>query len=196
MTRPHETIHLQDSEDDEVVQALQKTIEENPDYPLPAGYIKVTTKSEVTEYRIPPNLLPFVGRAHVLVVPLIDDLLSELFGIHYLEPFLSVKEEIRVKPVMKKPKKVLGNKDCGHIIERLVPFGPRGQVRTGFTSPHANVLLSPKLELEVAKRDPLDRPYFAEVAQTVELLIQAVERGSKDIYDAKPEKIINQALQL
>ena len=52
------------------------------------------------------------------------------------------------------------------------------------------------MELEVAKRDVADRDFYAEVAQTVELLILAVERGSNNIYDSKPEKIINQALQL
>lgn len=83
---------------------------------------------------------------------------------------------------MKKPKKVLASKDAVHIIDRLVPFGPRGQIRQGFTSPQAKVLLSPKLELEVAKRDKKDRDHYGEVAQTVELLVQAVERGSKDIY--------------
>jgi len=34
-----------------------------------------------------------------------------------------------------------------------------------------------------------------EVAQTVELILQAIERDSNDIYDAKPKQMQNKALQ-
>lgn len=37
-----------------------------------------------------------------------------------------------------------------------------------------------------------DRDICDEVAQTLELLLQAVERGKTDIYDIKPKQIVNQ----
>ena len=43
---------------------------------MPAGYIKIKEKSEHLENRLPEwNLLPFIGRAPILVVPILDDLI-------------------------------------------------------------------------------------------------------------------------
>ena len=93
---------------------------------MPAGYVKVVTKTEKIDYRVAPELLPYIGRAAVLIVPILDDLVNELFGFHYLEPYTTIEEEVKVKAIMKKPKKVLGSKDAVHIIDKLVSFGPRG----------------------------------------------------------------------
>lgn len=55
---------------------LTSRIKENIDYPLPSGYIKVKEKYENINYKIPNGLLPFIGRARVLVIPIIDELIN------------------------------------------------------------------------------------------------------------------------
>jgi hypothetical protein len=71
-------------------------------------------------------------------------------------------------------------------------FGVGGRARQGFLSPIAKVLLPNNLRLLVNEED--DKDHFDEVAQTMELMVQALERGSTNIYDAKPAKIVNQAI--
>lgn len=40
----------------------------------------------------------------MLVVPILDDLINELFDFHILEPFVSYTETVRVKAILQKPK--------------------------------------------------------------------------------------------
>ena len=70
---------------------------------MPAGYIKIKEKSEHLENRLPEwNLLPFIGRAPLLVVPILDDLIFELFHFHILEPFSVIEEKIKIKSLNSK----------------------------------------------------------------------------------------------
>ena len=64
------------NKEDDVLNVLTGRIKENIDYPLPPGYIKVKEKYENLSYKIPNGLLPFIGRARVLVIPIIDELIN------------------------------------------------------------------------------------------------------------------------
>jgi hypothetical protein len=55
------------------------------------------------------------------------------------------------------------------------------------------VLLPPLYDLFVKESSQVDRPLYHDVAQTMELIILAVERGASDVYDTRPVKIINNA---
>lgn len=81
--------------------------------------------------------------------------------------------------------------DAVHIIDNIKPFGIGGKPRNAKLSPIGKVLISPTLKLEIAKQPEWDHRLYEEVAQTVELLVQAVERGSENIYDTKPKPVMN-----
>ena len=184
-------------------------MDQSAGYPLPAGYTKVKQHSEVTFYKLPVDpfsayedeeteqkpfvdgLLPFIGRARILVVPLLDDIINELFDFHILEPMIEYTEHTRVKAILQKPPPKLGSQDAAHIVENNKPFGVGGKPRFAKLSALSKVPLSNFLKLEVAKSD--NKVLAEEVAQTVELLVSAVERDSKDIYDFRPRSIVNQA---
>jgi len=72
-----------------MVTVLSQRLATNPDYPLPPGYSKVKERREIIEYTLPEGLLPFLGRAYILVAPIIHDLIDELFQIKTLEPIIS-----------------------------------------------------------------------------------------------------------
>ena len=137
------------------------------------------------------GLLPFIGRARILIIPLLDDLINELFDFHILEPTVEYTEHTRVKAILQKPAAKLGSQDAAHIIENNKPFGVGGKPRFAKLTALSKVPLSNFLKLEVAKSKPESKVLVEEVAQTVELLLSAVERQSKDIYDFKPRSIVN-----
>jgi len=112
-----------------MVTILTQWLGTNPDYPLPPGYLKVKERKEMLKYKLPEGLLPFLGRAYILVAPIIHDLIDELFEIKTLEPVISYEDFNRVKPILQKPKTNLREVDAVHIIDQFKPFGTNGHVR-------------------------------------------------------------------
>jgi len=47
-------------------------------------------------------MVPFVGEAKVVAIELVDELLSDLFDFHVIEPIVTMQEEYRVKPSMQR----------------------------------------------------------------------------------------------
>ena len=51
--------------------------------PIPEGYYRVYEKELVTEYSL-PDYLP-IGESKRVAVEVLDELLNDLFGVHFLE---------------------------------------------------------------------------------------------------------------
>jgi hypothetical protein len=79
---------------------LNERLEENPEYPLPSGFIKVKERTESQKFKLPDNMMPFIGRARILIIPILDELIDELFKVHYLEPFVSYEDHVKVKAIL------------------------------------------------------------------------------------------------
>ena len=75
----------------------------------------------VYNYSVPKAALPVVGEAKAACVEVLDELVSKLFDIHVLEPIVSVQEQYRVKPTIRRPaqeKNRSGRADVLGIIQR------------------------------------------------------------------------------
>ncbi len=130
--------------------------------------------------------MPFVNKSTTVAVYILDELLDKLFNFHFLEPYVIYEDTLKIKKVFVKPKVELRSLDAAHVVNPARPFGTDGKLRSAKLSPLQKVLLPPKMKLLIYDRAPEDQKHCEEVAQTLELIIQAVERGSEDIYDAKP----------
>ncbi len=64
---------------------------------LPEGYQKVKQRSQIYSYELPPELLQAVGMAKAVSVELLDEIISEMFNFHFLEPMITYDETIKVK---------------------------------------------------------------------------------------------------
>jgi len=54
---------------------------------------------------VPDDLIPFIGKGAMLALPIIDDLISQLFPeTHVLEPFTEFDQTLKIKSVLSKPK--------------------------------------------------------------------------------------------
>jgi hypothetical protein len=142
---------------------------------------------------MPTQILPFVSRSTTVAVYILDDLLNKLFNFHFLEPYVIYSDTSKIKKIFQKPKKELRSVDAVHLVNPARPFGTEGKLRN-FISPISKVVLPARMKLLVYDADPKKQDHIEEVAQTLELIIQALERGSQDIYDAKPRQILNKAL--
>ena len=186
-------VNKEEEEEDEMIAELTVRLEENQDFPLPAGYALITEKVETLQYYMPKQILPFVKQSTAQVAYILDEILFKAFNFHFLEPYVIYQEVTKVKKVFQKPKKELRSVDASHIVTPARPFGTDGQVRY-YISPIAKVVLPPKMKLMVLDQDPAKQAMLEEVAETVELILQALERGTNDIYDAKPKQLLNKAL--
>jgi hypothetical protein len=61
----------------------------DPQYPIPEGFFKVVEKTPVYDYRIPKELASSLPPARVIAVELLDEILNNAFGFHYLEPLIT-----------------------------------------------------------------------------------------------------------
>ena len=72
--------------DQELLDALNKKVEEDQSYPVPEGYRKQIEKIPIYSYKIPECALKVLEPSSIICTEIMDDLLNELFGIHFLEP--------------------------------------------------------------------------------------------------------------
>lgn len=81
--------------DKELIQALDKKINEDPNYPIPEGYTKVVEKIPVYSYKVPECAAKFLKESKVMATEVMDEILNDILGIHFLEP--QIKFDVRYK---------------------------------------------------------------------------------------------------
>ena len=90
------------AKDKEMIRNLNQTVKEQPDYPMPDGFLKVKERVPIYNYSVPKEIHPFIGEANAVCVELVDELVSKLFDFHVIEPVVSMQEQYRVKPSMQR----------------------------------------------------------------------------------------------
>lgn len=85
-----------------MVAQLTRKVNENPTYPLPEGLTKVKERCQILSYRVSDTVMPLLSESQQVVLPLLDELVSELFQIHFLEPYTTFEDQYRIKPQIQK----------------------------------------------------------------------------------------------
>ena len=91
--------------DRELVAALDQKLKDDPTYPVPEGFRKVTEKEPIYEYKLPDCAAAILTEGQVLVTEVVDGILFGALGIHFLEPQVKFKVSVKVKPTIAKAKK-------------------------------------------------------------------------------------------
>lgn len=175
-----------------LLNALNKKIKEDPNYPVPEGYKKVTERDIVYDYKL-PEYIP-IAKNKRIAMEILDDILFDKLQIHFLEPIISYKETLKVKPVIRKQFKNDSNeKTTPRYLQSLDKRQkPKELTDKGKMSAHqkmrANkqkpVKIREVLALEVAKFDKFHRNHAQEVAEALEEILIAAERG----YNSLPNR--------
>lgn len=189
--------------DTTLLKALNKKIKEDPNYPLPEDYKKVKEKEFVYTYKL-PNYIPIDDSKRVCM-EILDDIIFEKFEVHILEPLVDFKEVLKVKPVIRKQ---YDNQGDGRSTPRYLQSLDKRQKpkelaeipkkKAQADHPKPEVKLGETVALEAAKFPREQRNDIKEVAQCLELLLRAVERGQNKLPDKKsfgPSGITNPALE-
>ena len=93
--------------DRDLIKELNLRLMDDPTYPIPEGYFKVKEKTPIYDYTLPESILDIVSEEKVLCIEVLDEIIFEIMGFHFIEPQISYDELMRVKPKVKnmfKPK--------------------------------------------------------------------------------------------
>ena len=74
-------------------------MEKDPNYPIPNGFTKVKHIEYQPKYDLPPSLE--LNESANISIQILDDLVSTLFGFHFLEPTSHQVEKYTVRPILK-----------------------------------------------------------------------------------------------
>lgn len=85
--------------DKDVLRELNYKVLENPNYPLPDGYFKVQEKEMKLYYELPEYYE--ITEGEKLCIELLDDVILNIFGFHFLEPIARFETVTKVKPSFK-----------------------------------------------------------------------------------------------
>lgn len=134
-----------------------------------------------------------------------DEIVFKALGVHFLEPLVHFEVSYKVKPAITKVKKPPAEA-LGYMkkIERKVD--EEKQKGTAFAQMSAaekrrlDLEIVPKinlgLKLQVTKHDLASRPHYQEVAEVLEEMLQAVEKGYTHLPPRphrKPGQLLNEA---
>jgi hypothetical protein len=73
-------------QDRELIQALDKKINQDPNYPVPEGFTKVIEKMPIYTYKVPECAAKLLKESKVMATEMMDEILFQILGIHFLEP--------------------------------------------------------------------------------------------------------------
>jgi hypothetical protein len=104
--------------DKELIEALDKQLKKDPSYPIPEGFKKVTEKIPVYNYRLPDVAKAVMTETQCVCTELMDDLLHDTLGIHFLEPCVTFDVKMKVKPAITKVKKKAEEADAVGFMKK------------------------------------------------------------------------------
>jgi hypothetical protein len=90
----------QTADDLQLIKALNDKLKKDPNYPIPEGFIKVTEKTPVYEYKVPADIAAKISESKVIAVELLDELVNGTVGFHFLEPMVSFEDYPKVKSMV------------------------------------------------------------------------------------------------
>ena len=128
--------------------------------------------------------------SHIVVIEAFDSILSDICGIHFLEPEVSFDSKTKVKSVITKQMKPEKAEALNYMkkvekradsIEAAAKLGTANAYRSALDKRRDNLEVKPKinlaLKLQVTKQDLVNRPHYQEVAECLEEMLQAAEKG-------------------
>ena len=173
--------------DTTLLKALNKKIKQDPNYPIPEDYKKVKEKELNYEYKL-PDYVP-IDENKKISMELLDELIFEKFDFHFLEPIISYKETLKVKPVItKKFKNSTADNTTPRYLQSLDKRQKPNELndkmkRSSHQKKRHTTQRAPKLRevlaLEVATFSRDKRDHAKEVAETLEEVLLAAEKGYK-----------------
>ena len=95
-------------------------MEVDPSYPLPAGFKKVKHSEFEHQYKIPSY--SGVPESVMIVTSILDDIVSERFGVHFLEPTSVSVDKFTAKPLIKElSTRPMANQDITFSLKKHQP---------------------------------------------------------------------------
>jgi len=164
---------------------LNDALKKDPEYPLPEAYKKVVEKDVKFSYSLPQQLQ--VPEKFLVCYQVLDDIIKQALGIHLIEPIVDFSTVARAKLKVFDPTKIDYTPD--HHLKAVHRENPKKQLKNESTvdpnlAMKRRVLpteqkpkMSLELKKEVASFPYRDRAIAQEVAETLEIVLQAVEEG-------------------
>eukprot|EP01017_Pseudomicrothorax_dubius_P030713 TRINITY_DN3853_c0_g1_i8.p1 TRINITY_DN3853_c0_g1~~TRINITY_DN3853_c0_g1_i8.p1 ORF type:complete len:776 (+),score=292.01 TRINITY_DN3853_c0_g1_i8:98-2425(+) len=187
---------------------LNQKLAENPDAELPKEYEKVTFKQIDFSNRLPGGLHRAIPESASVAYLVLSDILSSAFGFTLVEPLSTVTTKAKAKlkilnPVMSKvmsPQNYLKGLDKTEKSPRFTPIDLQpNNLRNAKTPPAMRpkrtleaaqpMQLDLEIRLELAKFDKKDRPKAEQVAEVMQLMVNAVEEGKTTLTEKEPQKL-------
>ena len=174
--------------DSDLVIALNKKIKEDPNYPIPEGFKKRKEKTLVYTYGAPSYLN--LSESQTMALDIMDELLTKLFDMHFLEPVCTFEEQYSIRPIVYKGKdkdKGVGSASYFAAIDKKIKaremshqakMDPLERRKMYNERPPR---LPTNLKLEVAKFPLEKRAHGQETAEVLEEILRAVERNQTEL---------------
>jgi hypothetical protein len=86
--------------DPDLLIALNKKLELDPEYPVPEGFTK--RKEKTVNYSYGPPAYLNLSEAQTMAIDILDELILGKFGFHFLEPICTFEEKTKIRPVIHK----------------------------------------------------------------------------------------------
>jgi hypothetical protein len=67
---------------------------------VPEGFLKVVEKTPVYEYKVPLQIAKNIPESRVICLEVLDSILNDVCDFHFLEPLVSFKDVLKVKPML------------------------------------------------------------------------------------------------
>lgn len=135
--------------DRELMQALEEKINEDPNYPVPEGFSKVIEKLPIYSYKVPDCAVKFLPESKVMATEMMDDILFEALGIHFLEPQIQFKQKFKIKTAIKKREKEKGPAEALSYMKKADKKIEEKESKKPTASAFISAAEKRKLDLEV-----------------------------------------------
>lgn len=81
---------------------LNNRLSQDPNYPLPEGFVKYRERGPIPIYEIDEDKTKFIGEPTFIAYGLIDELVNKLFGFHVIEPKTAIRDQVKAKALLQK----------------------------------------------------------------------------------------------
>ena len=133
---------------------------------MPEGFRKVVEKQPVFTYAIPDCARNLLSEGQVIATELVDELLFDAIGEHFLEPLITFEHRTRVKPAIAKQGKPPA--DALRYMKKADKQSEKKATAYAAMSAHDKRMsaleikpkLSLALKLQVTKQDLKNRPHY------------------------------------
>ena len=175
--------------DKEVISVLSARLQQNPEFPMPEGYVSAKEKIVEVLYQVPDHF----NMPHRVSLEVLDEILFQALQVHLLRPALVVKTITRVKGLLNRPR----------LKERLdledKPGVPNNKAEYKVQPLPGYLNFYPGIKLEVARLAPdYSSELVLECARALDDLIYSVDSKAFCVISKNPRpagSIANKILQ-